>query len=229
MKTILVADDSLAIRKVLVRALRSGIDCNLAEVADFETLKQSARSGPRVDLIILSASLPGLGSSAALRELGRAAPPVLLIHGAFDRIDQREWAEAGVQVFLKKPFKGDDLSQALSSLSNFRQIQAGQVGRREEVGAKLADGFAMPLPHQVEEPFRIPSGQDTFSDEHQMSPTRGDAGWSDGHLWAAEAPAAFRKAVEDYCHTHFKKIATEVLKEELDRLTREKSRLQADI
>jgi two-component system, OmpR family, response regulator MprA len=108
MQTLLVVEDSPAVREGLAIALRRE-GYHVVHVSDGEQALQYLRTGAAPDLILLDMLMPlldGWGFLEQLHKGGWAVPVVVMT-----AIDLRQdWAQGhGCQGFLKKPVEGDEL------------------------------------------------------------------------------------------------------------------------
>jgi signal transduction histidine kinase/DNA-binding response OmpR family regulator len=113
---ILVAEDNVVNRKVLLHILqRFGYEPD-AVVNGVETLERLERE--QYDLIIMDMQMPEMDGVEATRHLRRRAPshapPYILAFTAnARREDHQACLEAGMQAFLSKPVRADDLAASL--------------------------------------------------------------------------------------------------------------------
>jgi CheY-like chemotaxis protein len=123
-KTILVADDSKTIQKVVTLTFRA-TDFRVISASDAdEALKRVSESRP--DVVLADVTMPGKNGYDLCSQL-KGAPatsniPVLLLAGAFEPFDDRRAAEARADGHIKKPFD----SQAL--IDRVRSLTGAQVG-----------------------------------------------------------------------------------------------------
>ncbi|HZI64610.1 MAG TPA: response regulator [Thermoanaerobaculia bacterium] len=115
-RTILLADDSVTIQKVVeltfvdegyrVIAVGNGADAaaRLAEVAP--------------DIAILDVHMPGVNGFELCRRVKdwRPEAPVLLLVGTFEPFDKGEYSASGADAFLKKPFDSQELLRQVEDL-----------------------------------------------------------------------------------------------------------------
>ncbi|MFM1987541.1 MAG: hypothetical protein RJA99_498 [Pseudomonadota bacterium] len=123
---VLVAEDN-PVNQALVQALlvRAGHHCTL--VADGEAALEAARAR-RFDLVLMDMQMPGvdgLAATRALRERGDPVPILALTANAMPD-DARRCLEAGMDGFLAKPYRADDLWRELRRAMATRA--AGDVG-----------------------------------------------------------------------------------------------------
>ncbi|MDD5296507.1 MAG: ATP-binding protein [Rhodocyclaceae bacterium] len=112
-RRILVAEDALP-NQILIRELlrKQGYDCALVEDG-FAALDAWATGG--FELVLMDVQMPGLSGLDATRRIrnkehgtGQHIPIVALTANAFES-DRQDCLEAGMDAFLSKPFKADQL------------------------------------------------------------------------------------------------------------------------
>jgi CheY-like chemotaxis protein len=117
MAQILVVDDDPAIRRLLTDVLelegheiRTAVD-GLAAVRQLEVLRPAC--------VLLDVMMPGLDGYGVLRSIrsqdGEPLPVIMLTAAAEPDTAARAWGE-GVDYFLAKPFKADDLLELVDAL-----------------------------------------------------------------------------------------------------------------
>lgn len=115
-KTILLADDSSTIRKIVVLTF-SGTDVRVDAVdsgaAALRRLEQS-----RPDLILADVVMPAPNGYELCRQVksGAGAVPVILLSSAFEPYDERLAADCGADRHLVKPFEPGALKDAVREL-----------------------------------------------------------------------------------------------------------------
>jgi CheY-like chemotaxis protein len=132
-KTILLADDSVTIRKVVELTFMEE-DYELISVGTGnEALERSEESTP--DLLIADVHMPEPGGYDVCRALKEKDPnlPVLLLVGSFEPFDPAEVQACGADAFLKKPFDSQELLQKVEKLLESRGEAADEI--EEEVPA----------------------------------------------------------------------------------------------
>lgn len=121
---IVVIDDDEDLRETLVEALREQGHAVIGLPAQDGIFRLS--DSPPADAWVVDHRLPGrLGGDVvrALREMGGARPPVLIgVSG--DEQAEREFAAAGADLFLRKPFEPSDLAEAI--VRTVEQRRAGK-------------------------------------------------------------------------------------------------------
>jgi CheY-like chemotaxis protein len=117
-KTLLLADDSVTIQKV-VGITFANEDVELITVDNGDAALKRARA-VRPDLILADVSMPGLNGyelcRAIKQERDLAHIPVLLLTGAFESFDGRRAADAGADAHISKPFEAQALIDQVNTL-----------------------------------------------------------------------------------------------------------------
>jgi CheY-like chemotaxis protein len=115
---ILVADDSVTIRKV-VELTFSDEDVRIIAVADGAQALESART-ERPDLVISDVSMPGLDGYELCGRIkadeGLRTVPVLLLRGTFEGFDEGKAASCGADGVIVKPFEAREMVQKVKEL-----------------------------------------------------------------------------------------------------------------
>jgi len=161
MPTVLIADDSLSVRKVAERLLlEAGLEVALAANAE-EALTWMSNQHP--DLVIADVIMPGksgyevcafIRSHASLSDT-----PVLLVSGLVDDEVTRQAEACRADGIIKKPFQGASLrEQVLGLLSGGRKAQAPVFAStpaivtpiEEALQPAVADISAAPVPAQLQ-------------------------------------------------------------------------------
>ena len=129
-RTVLVAEDSPVIRKLIGMCLR-GLDAELIEVGDGIAAVEAAHAHAP-DVMILDVGLPGKDGWTVLRELRAGSAtmdlPVLMLTGHTGDSDRRKAEAIGVSGFMTKPFQPNELREALTDLVQFATtVPVGEV------------------------------------------------------------------------------------------------------
>lgn len=115
-RTILLADDSVTIQKVVELTF---LDEDFRVVTLGDGSEAIARLGEiRPDLVIADVHMPGAGGYEVAEAVGRLQPgtPVLLLVGTFEVFDAERAAGAGAAGHLKKPFDSQELLRRAKEL-----------------------------------------------------------------------------------------------------------------
>lgn len=120
MKTILVADDSLASRELLREVLEAAGYRVLEAANGIEALEMIRRSEP--DLAFLDIRMPGMDGIGVVRELRKdirfEALPVIAVTAYAMPGDRERVVEAGFDSYITKPIDVDDLQKQVQALFN---------------------------------------------------------------------------------------------------------------
>ncbi len=132
-KTILLADDSVTIQKVVELTFMDE-DYEVVAVSDGQTaLERLPEVAP--DLVIADIHMPGADGYEVCRRTKASHPsiPVLLLVGTFEYFDEEKFTEVGADGHLKKPFDSQELLGQVESLI----VRAGGVPAAGVPGAGL--------------------------------------------------------------------------------------------
>jgi CheY-like chemotaxis protein len=144
-KTILLADDSVTIQKV-VGITFAGEDIELVTVDNGDDALARAR-GVRPDLILADVTMPGLNGYELCRAIQRdpelSGTPVLLLTGTFETFDGRRAREAGASGHITKPFEAQALVAQVNSLLG-RQPRGSKRAPAKPPGKATADKAVEP-------------------------------------------------------------------------------------
>ncbi len=156
-KTLLLADDSVTIQKVVGISFASE-DIQLVAVDNGTAAVAKARE-VRPDIVLADVVMPGLNGYEVCRQI-KADPslrhvPVLLLTGTFEAFDEARAREVGSDGHITKPFE----AQALVDLVNAR-LAAAAPPAPVAAAAKSAVGSS-PLFGEEEEPFDFMSDENT--------------------------------------------------------------------
>src|SRR5215813_3865389 len=117
-KTILLADDSLTIQKVVELTL-SGTEYELACVSNGQQALESLRQR-RPDLILADAVMPEKNGyevcEAVKGSPATARIPVVLLSGIFEPFDRERAERIGCDLVVSKPFDAQQLLEQIESL-----------------------------------------------------------------------------------------------------------------
>jgi DNA-binding response OmpR family regulator len=130
-KTVLVADDSTTIRRV-VELTFSDTDIRVEAVASGrEALECLAAVKP--DLVLADVAMPGSSGYELCRAVKRSAHPVpvLLLAGTFESFDVKRAVECGADDHLVKPFQSRALIDKVETLLAGSQPSAPQGTTRD--------------------------------------------------------------------------------------------------
>ncbi len=166
-KTILLADDSVTIQKVVELTFMDE-DYQVVATGDgTSALERLAEIGP--DLVIADVHMPGADGYEVCRQTKERHPgiPVLLLVGTFEQFDEQQAAAVGADGHLKKPFDSTDLlSQVETLIARFGSEEPPAIA-------------ASPAP-----PAPAPPAPDIFAPDDDLTPV------ADLEPPPLEAPAA---------------------------------------
>jgi len=110
---ILVADDSLIARR-MVRFALQGLQCEVSEVGDGLAAWEQLRSDD-VSLLITDLYMPKMDGIELIRKLRSTMHgvdlPIILLTTATCEEQEREARQAGVSLFIRKPFQPEQLAE----------------------------------------------------------------------------------------------------------------------
>lgn len=154
-RTILLADDSLTIQKVVELTFMDQ-DYRVLSVGDGRTALMRWAESP-VDLVIADVHMPGVDGYEVCRQIKSQQPgaPVLLLVGTFEPFDEGRAAASGADGHLKKPFDSQELLRLVDRLLSERP--AAQASAAPAV----ASPATMAAPAMAPAAFEAPSFAET--------------------------------------------------------------------
>lgn len=148
--SVLVVDDVAANRKVLTAFLqRSGH--TVTEAAGGEAAVSAVAAG-QFDLVLMDLRMPGLDGLEATRRIRalpdpvRAQVPVLATTAGLDAPDTIAARDAGLNGWLRKPIRPEDLAAALAGLGADAMRRPGRRTTLDEFDPAPLHGLALSLP-----------------------------------------------------------------------------------
>ena len=113
--TVLVADDSGTMRKIIIRSLNAVGIKSILEAADGSQAVALFKPG-EFDLVLTDWNMPGKTGLEVTREIRAMDPkvPIIMITTEAEKRRVIEAIEAGVTDYLVKPFTPDTLKEKLS-------------------------------------------------------------------------------------------------------------------
>jgi len=163
-RTILLADDSVTIQKVIELTFMDE-DWEVVAVGNGdEALEKLDEMTP--DFVIADVHMPGASGYDVSKQSKSLRPevPVLLLVSTFEPFDEDEAERSGCDAFLKKPFDSQELQRLVEELSAEAAGEAPRRAAEPEVESEMTDETAV----EVEaEPFAI-----GLSDDDDEPPTR---------------------------------------------------------
>lgn len=117
MASILVADDSDAIRLVLKDILEVGQHSVVGEASDGQEVVEKY-SELKPDLLLLDLAMPKKDGYTALKEIIQLDPDakIILITAADDQKTINQCLTAGAKAYVSKPFNFDNVLKVISSI-----------------------------------------------------------------------------------------------------------------
>jgi DNA-binding response OmpR family regulator len=149
-KTILLADDSLTIQKVVELTFMEE-DFDVVSVSDGDhALAKLGELTPA--LVIADVHMPGASGYEVCRQVKAAHPgvPVLLLVGTFELFEEEEARTAGADAHLKKPFDSQELLQMVEGLVGSVADAAGELEPSPGEMAAPVETPVPPIPEPVE-------------------------------------------------------------------------------
>lgn len=134
-RTILLADDSLTIQKVVELTFMEE-DFDVVSVSDGDRARAKLEELTPA-LVIADVHMPGASGYEVCRQVKATHPgvPVLLLVGTFEIFDEEEARSAGADGHLKKPFDSQELSQMVEGLVGGGEAPAVEADSMVEEGA----------------------------------------------------------------------------------------------
>jgi pilus assembly protein CpaE len=148
---VLIADESRQITDNISRRLALEDDVEVCgTAADGEAAVQQA-VWLKPDIAVIDAGLPGMDGGQTTQMLAQAVPGTGVIMMSMEADDDayRQAMLAGVREFLQKPFKGDDLVDAVHRVNSFRQRRAAGASLPRTGAAAAARAVPSPSPAPV--------------------------------------------------------------------------------
>ncbi len=206
-RTILLADDSVTIQKVIELTFMDE-DYEVVAVGNGdEALDKLEEITP--DFVIADVHMPGASGYDVAKHSKSLRPeiPVLLLVGTFEPFDEAEAERSGCDAFLKKPFDSQELQRLVEELSAEAAGEATKVEEPASWDMSPEGGGDLPAdeepgePESASEPFSIglddetrpetlvePPELDDFGDtELELEPDAASVGATAG--WGAEEGA----------------------------------------
>ena len=116
--TVLIVDDSASVRKLVELTLRRSGFSVISAMSGLEALAMLAETRP--DLILLDVMLVSLDGFQLCRVIRNhpdyAETPVVILSGRESEADRQAGFDAGVDAYLVKPFKPNELTAVVNQL-----------------------------------------------------------------------------------------------------------------
>ncbi|MBC6905531.1 response regulator [Saccharophagus sp. K07] len=120
-KTILIVDDSASIRQVVGITLK-GAGYSVIEAVDGKDALAKLESAPKINLVISDVNMPNMDGISFLKEFKQKPAykftPVIMLTTEGAEAKKREGQAAGAKAWVVKPFKPEQMLQAVSMLIN---------------------------------------------------------------------------------------------------------------
>jgi twitching motility two-component system response regulator PilG len=116
--TVLIVDDSASVRKLVELTLRRSGFSVISAVSGVAALATLAETRP--DLILLDVMLVSLDGFQLCRAIRNhpayAQTPIIILSGRESAADRQSGMDAGVDAYLTKPFKPNELTEIVNTL-----------------------------------------------------------------------------------------------------------------
>lgn len=152
MKTLVVADDSLAVHHV-IRAALDGAPVEIVPVANGDETLGALERGP--DALLVDLHMPGPGGYEFCRRVRELAPelPVVLLVGHREPFDRERVKACGVDGVLMKPLKIAELRSRVASMLELEAVPdevdlPAVAGRGSLAGRRLGEPRVHPPPER---------------------------------------------------------------------------------
>ena len=196
-KTILLADDSVTIQKVVELTFMDE-DFRVSAVSNgAEAIARLSESMP--DIVIADVHMPGAGGFEVCRRSKELYPavPVLLLVGTFEGFDSDEAIRCGADGHLKKPFDSQDLMRRVRELAAAPSRSVPVPPAPAEVATDEAARAFSDSPAPADEP----SGASVTPVEDQWEPVAEDFPSLDSPASAVEEPALYEEPLPTFSST----------------------------
>ncbi|HMB54261.1 MAG TPA: response regulator [Thermoanaerobaculia bacterium] len=166
-KTILLADDSVTIQKVIELTFMDEDYEVIAAGDGDEALDKLEQVSP--DVVIADVHMPGASGFDVAKRSKQLHPgaPVLLLVGTFEPFDDADYKGSGADSFLKKPFDSQELLQRVTQLLADGPSESPAAAPAAAPATDTADTAPPPLPDlpsPTPSPAAPPAGGDSDFD-----------------------------------------------------------------
>jgi CheY-like chemotaxis protein len=144
-KTILLADDSVTIQKVIELTFMDE-DYEVASAGNGEeALERLEELTP--DVVIADVHMPGASGFDVAKRSKQLHPntPVLLLVGTFEPFDEADYEASGADSYLKKPFDSQELLQRVGALLESAAPAAAEPAEAPDPFARPTESLLPPL------------------------------------------------------------------------------------
>ena len=117
-ETLLLVDDEASILAVAQNLLESLGYSTITARSGEQALECYREHGSRIDAVIMDLGMPGMGGKRCLSELNAIDPEVrvMIASGYSGEVTEQDLLAAGARVFMRKPYRLDDLIKNLNKL-----------------------------------------------------------------------------------------------------------------
>ena len=118
MTTVIMADDSGLMRTILKNFLKKAGCEVVGEAADGAAIVDVYKE-KKPNLVFLDILMPGTDGISALREIKKINPlaKVVMCSSVLNEKTKAETKALGAKIYITKPFRGDDINNAVKTLS----------------------------------------------------------------------------------------------------------------
>lgn len=138
MATLLIVDDDNLVRDTLHDFLSASHECHTADRAEQALAYLDIET---YDAVLTDISMPGLTGRELLKyiQAKHSATPVIVISGMSDEVDAREIIEAGAFAYFSKPFKLDEIEEAVDrAIARHQELSAAVDQSKDAAGSDAA-------------------------------------------------------------------------------------------
>lgn len=138
MATLLIVDDDNLVRDSLHELLSASHECHTADRAEQALAYLDIET---YDAVLTDISMPGLSGRELLKyiQAKHSATPVIVISGMSDEDDARSLIDAGAFAYFAKPFKLDEIEDAVIRAIAFHQESIRENQANSELAAPDAE------------------------------------------------------------------------------------------
>ncbi len=126
MQTVLIVDDSAAVRSLVTVNLKRLPNVAIVESANGEDALKALSQ--KIDLVITDINMPGMNGLDLVVEIRKSHPkeqlPILIISTRGEELDVMRGLELGANDYLSKPIRAQDIRQKVALLLNIQTIEA---------------------------------------------------------------------------------------------------------
>lgn len=228
-RTILLADDSLAVHRAVERAF-AGRDDRLVVAANGDAAIEALEES-RPDIVLADIHMPGASGYEVARQVKASSTeiPVLLLVGTFEPVEEERLAASGADGYVLKPFDGSELLERVDGLTG---VEAPEPSVEVEASeAPVTGGEVESVAEEAGEVSKEDGSMGPVPETEPVATTEGaadDAG-SDGRsadlavsLEDADIERIARRVVELLTSEVVERLAREVVPEVAERAVRQR-------